>query len=297
MNLSLNRLLLLAAALWLILPAGLHAQGAGIVLTEEVQLKLADAFMAEGEYYRAVTEYKKFTILFPDSKRMDHALYGMGMAYYYGDEYEQAARTFALLGTAYAGSGYLSAAFFREGVSYQRFGQPEKAAAAFEKVMAAAPLSDYAPLALLGKSLAKFDLDDLSASRQELERFLERYPRDTKTGKVRDAITLLDQYRELPQKSPLVAGVMSALIPGSGHIYAGHTGDGVTAFFLNGLFIAGTVAAVRQENYGVAGVVGVIGLPFYIGNIYGAANAAKKYTIGVKRDLRGQIAVSLDYQF
>lgn len=44
-----------------------------------------------------------------------------------------------------------------------------------------------------------------------------------------------------------------------------------------------------------SGVVGVIGLPFYIGNIYGAVNAAKKFAIGVKRDLRGQIAVSLDY--
>jgi TM2 domain-containing membrane protein YozV len=107
----------------------------------------------------------------------------------------------------------------------------------------------------------------------------------------------LDRHRELPEKSPLIAGVMSAVIPGSGHIYAGHTGDGITAFFLNGLFIAGTITAIHQENYAVAGVVGVIGLPFYIGNIYGAANAAKKYTIGVKKDLRGKIALSLDYPF
>jgi hypothetical protein len=69
------------------------------------------------------------------------------------------------------------------------------------------------------------------------------------------------------------------------------------SFPLNRLFIAGTVAAVRQENYAVAGVVGIIGLPFYIGNIYGAANAATKYTIGMKRDLRGKIALSVDYQF
>ncbi len=297
MNPPLNRLLLLAAALWLICPVGLHAEGTSIVLTEEVQLKLADAFMAEGEFYRAVTEYKKFTILFPGSKKMDYALYGIGLAYYYGDEYEQAARVFASIGTRYAGSGYVPAAYYREGVSYQRLGQPENAAAAFEKVVAAGPASEYARLALLGKSLAKFDLDDIPESRRELERFIESYPRDAKTGKVRDAITLLDGYPESPQKSPLAAGVMSALIPGSGHIYAGHTGDGVTAFFLNGLFIAGTIAAIHQENYAVAGVVGVIGLPFYIGNIYGAANAAKKYTIGVKSDLRGKIAVSLDYQF
>ena len=292
-----NRLLLLAAALLLIFPLSLPADDTSLVLTEEVQLKLGDAFMAEGEYYRAVTEYKKFTILFPGSKKMDYALYRIGLAYYYGDEYERAARLFASIGTGYAGSSYVPAAFYQEGMSYWRLERPDKATTAFEKVVAAAPASEYARLALIGKSLAELDLDNIPACRRELERLIASYPEDGKTGKVREAVALLDRHRELPQKSPLVAGVMSALIPGSGHIYAGHYGDGVTAFFLNGLFIAGTVAAVHQENYAVAGVVGVIGLPFYIGNIYGAANAATKYTIGVKKDLRGKIAVSLDYQF
>jgi tetratricopeptide (TPR) repeat protein len=292
-----NRLLLLAAAFFLILPILLPAEETSIIFTEEVQLKLADAFMAEGEYYRAVTEYKKFTILFPGSKKADYALYRIGLAYYQGDEYEQAARVFALIGTGYAGSSYVPAAFYQEGVSYYRLDQPDKAAAAFEKAVAADPASEYARLALMGKSLAEFDLDHITACRRDLERFIESYPLDAKTGKVRETIALLDRNWELPQKSPLVAGVLSALIPGSGHIYAGHYGDGVTSFFLNGLFIAGTVLAVRQENYAVAGVVGVIGLPFYIGNIYGAANAAQKYTIGVKKDLRGKIAVSLDYPF
>ncbi|MDP1993101.1 MAG: tetratricopeptide repeat protein [Syntrophales bacterium] len=292
-----NRLLLLAVTLLLILPIRLLAEDTSIVFTEEVQLKLADAFLAEGEYYRAVTEYKKFAILFPGSQKMDYALYRIGLAYYRGDDYDQAARTFASIGTGYGGSGYVPTALYQEGVSYWRLDRPDQASAAFDRVVAAAPASEYARLALLGKSLAEFDLDNISACRRELERFIVSYPEDAKTGQVREAIALLDRNRELPQKSPLVAGVMSALIPGSGHLYAGHYGDGITAFFLNGLFIAGTVAAVRQENYAVAGVVGVIGLPFYIGNIYGAANAATKYTIGVKKDLRGKIAISLDYPF
>ena len=297
MNPLMNRLLLLAAALLLILPIGLPAEELSIVLTEDVQLKLADAFMAEGEYYRAVTEYKKFTILFPGSKKKDYALYGIGLAYYHGDEFEQAARVFASIGTGYPGSSYVPAALYQEGVSYSRLGRPEKAAEAFDKTVAAGPDSAYARQALMGKSLAEFDLDNMTGCRQELDRLITSYPQDAKTGQVREAIALLDRHRELPEKSPLIAGAMSAVLPGSGHIYAGHTGDGITAFFLNGLFIAGTIAAIHQENYAVAGVVGVIGLPFYIGNIYGAANAATKYTIGVKRDLRGRIALSLDYPF
>jgi tetratricopeptide (TPR) repeat protein len=297
MNRLMNRLLLLAVMLLLILPIRLYAEETSIVFTEEVQLKLADAFMEEGEYYRAVTEYKKFAILFPGSQKMDYALYRIGLAYYHGDEFEQAARVFASIGTGYGGSSYVPAALYQEGVSYWRLDRPDQASVAFDKVVAAAPASEYARLALLGKSLAEFDLENIPACRRELERFIVSYPGDTKTVRVREAIALLDRHRELPEKSPLIAGVMSAVIPGSGHIYAGHTGDGITAFFLNGLFIAGTITAIHQENYAVAGVVGVIGLPFYIGNIYGAANAAKKYTIGVKKDLRGKIALSLDYPF
>lgn len=292
-----KRFPLLLAAFFLFFPVRFHAASTVVVFTEEVQLKLADAFMAQGEYYRAVTEYKKFTILFPDSSKVDYALYKLGMAYYQGDEFEQASHAFAAIGTGYTGSSYVPAAFFQEGMSYWRLGRPEKAAIAFDKAVAAGPVSEYARRALLGKSLAEFDLNNISACRHELERFLASFPMDAKTVNVRNAIILLDQHQGLPQKSPVTAGVMSALVPGSGHIYAGHYGDGITAFFLNGLFIAGTVMAAQQENYALATVVGVIGLPFYIGNIYGAANAATKYNIGVKKDLRGRIAIFLDYHF
>ncbi len=110
-----NRILLLAASLLLVLPIALPAEDLSIVLTEDVQLKLADAFMAEGEYYRAVTEYKKFTILFPGSQKMDYALYRIGLAYYYGDEYEQAARVFASIGTGYGGAATFPPLYIRKG--------------------------------------------------------------------------------------------------------------------------------------------------------------------------------------
>jgi len=46
-----------------------HPDEKGILLTEKIQLKMADVFMEEGEYYRAITEYRKFLILFPILKR------------------------------------------------------------------------------------------------------------------------------------------------------------------------------------------------------------------------------------
>ena len=266
-------------------------------MTETVQLGLADAFLAEGEYYRAITEYKKFLFLFPDSGKADYALFGVGTAYYRGEEFEPAARTFAAVLEKYGKGAHAAPSAYFEGVSLWKLGRFDRAEAALDRVAALEPASEYAPLSLIGKSLLSYDARNDPGCRGELARFLETYPQDARAERVRQTIALLDRNREVPRKSPAVAGVMSAVVPGSGYMYAGRYGDGVVALIVNGLFIAGTVAAIHQESYAVAAIVGGIGLPFYVGNIYGSANAATKWNIGVRKELREKIAVSLDYRF
>ena len=290
-------LLLLLAAVLATLASPSWASGKEVVVTETVQLGLADAFLAEDEYYRAITEYKKFLFLFPDSGKADYALFGVGTAYYRGEEYEPAARTFEALLEKYGKGAHAAPSAYFEGVSLWKLGRFDRAEAAFDRVAALEPASEYAPLSLIGKSLLSYDARNDPGCRGELARFLENYPQDARAERVRQTIALLDRNREVPRKSPAVAGVMSAVVPGSGYMYAGRYGDGVVALIVNGLFIAGTVAAIHQESYAVAAIVGGIGLPFYVGNIYGSANAATKWNIGVRKELREKIAVSLDYRF
>lgn len=78
-------------------------------------------------------------------------------------------------------------------------------------------------------------------------------------------------------KSVWLSGIMSAIIPGSGKIYAGKTGQGITTFLLTtGL------ALVTLENYHKNGiesastlVFGSAFAVFYAGNIYGSMYSAK----------------------
>ena len=289
--------LLLLAAVLATLPVPSRAAGSEVVVTEEVQLRVADAFLSEGEYYRAITEYKKFLFLFPDSERADLALFRVGTAYYRGEEYEPAARTFASVQEKHGKGSYAAPAAYFEGISLWKLGMFDRAEAALDRVPALDPSSEYAPLSFVGKSLLSFDAKDIAGARENLTRFLGKYPQDPRAENVRQTVALLDRNREIPRKSPELAGVMSAIVPGSGYMYAGRFGDGVVALIVNGLFIAGTVASIHQDNYLVAAIVGGVGLPFYIGNIYGSANAATKWNIEVRKDLREKIAVSLDYRF
>jgi TolA-binding protein len=271
----------------------LHADGGAILFTGEVQLKVADAFMEEGEYYRAVTEYKRFLILFPDSGKADYASFEIGMAYFKGEEYGEAARSFLAMRQKYPESSHASQAGYLEGISQWKMKNYYRARVALESLVEQHPDSEYAPRSLAAICLAALDEDKAEVSRQALNRFLDRYPGHPGEENIREAAAQIDRYRELPEKSTVLAGVMSAILPGSGYIYAEHYGDGITAFLINGLFIAGTITAIHQENYAVAGIVGGVGVPFYLGNIYGSANAAKKWNLGVRNEIIQKIHSTL----
>jgi outer membrane protein assembly factor BamD (BamD/ComL family)/TM2 domain-containing membrane protein YozV len=254
---------------------------------------MADAFMEEGEYYRAVTEYKKFLILFPESAKADYASFKIAVAYFKGEEYGAAARSFLAMRERYPESPFAVEAGYFEGFSQWKLKNYDRARTALESLAEMHPGSDYAPRSLAVIGLAALDENKAEVSRQALQRFLDRYPGHPGVENVREAVALLDRYEKLPEKSPVLAGVMSAILPGSGYIYAEHYGDGITALLINGLFIVGTVAAIHQENYAVAGIVGGIGVPFYLGNIYGSANAAKKWNLGIRNELIQKIHLTL----
>jgi TM2 domain-containing membrane protein YozV len=82
---------------------------------------------------------------------------------------------------------------------------------------------------------------------------------------------------KIPQKSPLLAGLLSGILPGSGQLYNGRAGDALLAFFLNGLFIAGIIEAIDQDEAAIAGVLGFFEAGWYVGNVYGAINGAHKH--------------------
>lgn len=287
----------LSILFWLLLVltsvSPLHAEERSILLTGDAQLKIGDAFMAEGEYYRAVTEYKKFLILFPDSGKADYASFEIGMAYFKGEEYGAAAQSFMSMRQKYPGSGYAIQAGYLEGFSQWKLKNYDRAQMVLEDLSEQHPASEYAPRSLVVLCLVTLDGNKTELSRQALKRFLDRYPGHPGEERVKESTVQLDRYQELPDKSQVLAGIMSAILPGSGYIYAEHYGDGVTAFLINGLFIAGTVTAINQGNYAVAGIAGVIGVPFYMGNIYGSANAAKKWNLGVRKDVIEKIHSAL----
>lgn len=131
-------------------------------------------------------------------------------------------------------------------------------------------------------SLLNFELGGMEMLRGDWEngkKFLDLVNRDNAV--LNQQITALEgiweEHKNHREKSPALAGIMSAIIPGSGKVYAGKTGSGIASFL-------GTVGfgLITWENYHKAGITNAKTIIFgsifaanYVSNIYGSVVSVK----------------------
>ena len=78
-------------------------------------------------------------------------------------------------------------------------------------------------------------------------------------------------------KSPLLAGLMSAILPGSGRIYAGRALDGIMGMWM--MYLVGNSAynAIKKERPIAGPLFGIAAGLLYLGEVYGGWRAVKNY--------------------
>lgn len=225
--------------------------GEQLVLGEEDVWRFGETLLADGEYYRAVSEYKRLLYYFPASAHAAAARQRIALALLLGGEPAQALP-------------YIDA---------QLAGAPGRPPAAAERdgwlVLRAIGRMDLDadkpyPLRKGNLDRARADLSAVSAASARHEQ-------------IAGFLQALDQPPDLPHKSPALAGTLSAVIPGTGSFYVGRYAEGSLALFVNALLISGTVTAFQEHQDGLGVGLGVLALAFYGGSIYAAVSGAHKY--------------------
>jgi hypothetical protein len=111
-------------------------------------------------------------------------------------------------------------------------------------------------------------LDDRSA--------FERHLRQAPAAVQPSARLAADRYHRARSKHPALAGVMSAVLPGAGQVYAGSWQAAAVTFVLNGLFVAATVELAQDAHYLTAAAAGTAASFFYVGGIMNAVDLARR---------------------
>lgn len=148
--------------------------------------------------------------------------------------------------------------------------------------------------------LHSFQLGGMSLLNRDFETY-DRYSRDftgnfhAMAGQQQNFEEYSHRLQEVGGKSPAVAGLMSAVIPGSGKIYAGRRGDGISTFLqvavFGGLFAESAInAGFNHPRTWISGsALGV----FYSANIWGSVVSVRITQQEVYEQLDQQILLDL----
>lgn len=227
-------------------------------------LRFGEALHAEGDYYRAITEYKRAAFLAPGTEVALKAHLGIGRAYREGQKWESAAEAFRKAGEA----GELELAD-----TWRMAGEDAAARDAYRTFLSHRSEGEEADRARLGLAACLARLGAYDEALEALAKVPEGSPH---AAKARDAGNAIRARPDFQPKSPRLAGAMSAVIPGTGQWYAGRPMGGAVYFLLNAALIGGTVEAFQGDQDALGGLLGVAALTVYAANIFGAAGDAHK---------------------
>jgi hypothetical protein len=110
-----------------------------------------------------------------------------------------------------------------------------------------------------------------------------------------DAVSHLYDYKfDPPYKSPTWAGIFSAIIPGSGKMYVGEWGDGITGLLITGLFAFLAYDNFKADHTARAWLFTGVGAFFYAGNIYGSIASAQIFNAKIDFEFSNGLKVFLE---
>ena len=246
---------------------------------KEIRQFCGELFIA-GEYYRAITEAKRYLSIFPRGPQAEEMAKLIGDAYLMSHEWAEAISAYDNFLMQFPKSPLANTATFHKAIALVKQGNAAEAERLFQLILSGSDRLKKGEAArweiLLLIRQNRFD---------EAERLLrDRMLRPEIEEEAMLIEGLLRDKKGVRYKSPETAGLLSAILPGSGQFYNERYQDGIYSLLLNSLFIFGAWKAFDSDNYGLAGLLTLFELGWYAGGIYGAVGGAHKYNRQIDED-------------
>ncbi|MEE8430952.1 MAG: tetratricopeptide repeat protein [Candidatus Desulfatibia sp.] len=244
-----------------------------LVIDADKQFEFAEHYFSNQEHASAISEYKRFIYFFPEDDRIETAMFRIGMAHFKSKRFQQAVNAFKTLIEKYDRTDLSIRSYLMISESYVKLNAFDAAIINLHNLITITGdenIQDeayyrigwlYIEMASWGK--AKNYFSKISAPNKDRYR-LKRLTAD------------LDKKKLIPQKNPRLAGFLS-IIPGAGFLYTERYQDARIAFLLNGVLMYAAYEAFDNDNHALGGIITLVELGFYAGNIYGAVSSAHKY--------------------
>lgn len=240
----------------------------------------AASLVAEHDYYRAISVYKHLAFTAPNAAAWRDSMWQIANAYRASGRHEHAIHTLVRLRDgAESEPAWRSRVALGLGANYLGLRLPQ-VAQPFLDPLAHEPLPEL-PLLLAISEVQRGKLDSATSRLRPLQ------ASDTNATQLQLAI---DKARAAPRREPWVAGMLSAVIPGAGQLYAGHPVDALQAFAFVGAFGFASYIAFQYDRsegnpYILTSVALLITALFHAANIIGAVRTATYHEQRTREDL------------
>jgi tetratricopeptide (TPR) repeat protein len=234
-------------------------------------LSFADSLFSEEDYKNAIHEYKRYLFLYPDSPITDEVQFRIANCYRNAGDLNAAISAYQSI----KNYQLIPKVQLKIAECYLFQEKYPKAVELLKQFVNEHPGHELAPRAefLIGASY--MELKNWKLSSQTFRHILDSYPQSTFATVSGNLARSMMRVDDLPSRSPLLSGLMSTVVPGSGQTYSGRFSDGLYALTVITTTVAGTIYYTSQKRYNIAIPLGVVSAIFYAGNIYGGIQAAK----------------------
>ena len=261
----------------------------GASTNDDDMLRFADHLRAQADYYRAITEYERFAFLHPTDARAYYARLQVAYCYVLGNKLEAAEHILVDLKdhagdleTRKAAALMLSDAYMQ----MQKYSRAESLLAEFERTY---PTDEHMNTVRLRRGLCQLWFDQTIWAQKTLQSV-------SSNSIVRPQADIMlhafSRYDNIPQKSPQLAGWLSALLPGAGQLYDARPGDALLSFLINGVMISAAVVAFHNDEPVAGSFITACETTWYFGNIYSAVNGARKYNDRQRESFFDQLKIN-----
>ena len=295
------------------LPCPSASAGPVLTISPDQQFDFADRYFSRGEYLKAIGEYERFIYFFPKDHRITQAKFSIAQAYFESRRFQDAIRAFESIIEGHHGkslSDFVTKSYFMISKCHLRLGAPGSAIITLRNLLA---LSDNSDLNDEIRYKIGWIHIETAAWEKALSYFKQISLKNQNKYRLEALSAELSQTHRIPKKSPCVAGILS-IIPGAGYVYCGRYKDALIAFLLNGGLAYAAYEAFDHDSNALGGLIAVVEMGFYTGNIYGSVSSAHKHNqskaarfienlkkntkLRVSRGSQNQdIALSLEYAF
>ena len=237
-------------------------------------LGFADHLFEQGHYYQAVTEYERFIYFNPGHPAVPRARLQTARCYKMGARYDKAIGLYRQLAELYTGREEGIEAAFQVSECFRLGEDFDQALSGYSRFIRENPAHPLADKARWNMAWTYMQLEDYASARKEL---LSLNGSSLYRAPSQELIAALDELPHARHKSPVVSGVLAALMPGAGHLYTGQKKQALFSFVTNVLLFFGSYEAFDKEVYTAGGFLSLFSLNYYSGNIFGAITSAHKF--------------------